>query len=87
VNRGWKQVGDPFHFPSTCTNSAYILKAVYTKYLVIHIYLSIYPFHALTQLLAWLGRRVLLEATLESTTRAISKLSKSSIAYVLGACQ
>ncbi|CAO3691731.1 unnamed protein product [Rhizopus microsporus] len=35
LNCGWKQVGDPFNFPSTCTNSAYILKAVYTKYLVI----------------------------------------------------
>ncbi|ORE07834.1 hypothetical protein BCV72DRAFT_100194 [Rhizopus microsporus var. microsporus] len=34
LNRGWKQVGDPFNFPSTCTNSAYILKAVYTKYLL-----------------------------------------------------
>ncbi|KAI9485941.1 MAG: hypothetical protein EXX96DRAFT_547084 [Benjaminiella poitrasii] len=34
VNRGWKQVGDPFNFPATCTNSAYILKAVYTKYLL-----------------------------------------------------
>ncbi|KAG1046072.1 hypothetical protein G6F43_011175 [Rhizopus delemar] len=34
LNRGWKQVGDPFRFPSTCTNSAYILKAVYTKYLL-----------------------------------------------------
>ncbi|KAI8378227.1 hypothetical protein EDC96DRAFT_493997 [Choanephora cucurbitarum] len=33
-NRGWKQVGDPFNFPATCTNSAYILKAVYTKYLL-----------------------------------------------------
>ncbi|KAI7900019.1 uncharacterized protein BX663DRAFT_519331 [Cokeromyces recurvatus] len=34
INRGWKQVGDPFNFPATCTNSAYILKAVYTKYLL-----------------------------------------------------
>ncbi|KAI8080770.1 uncharacterized protein B0P05DRAFT_539550 [Gilbertella persicaria] len=34
LNRGWKQVGDPFNFPATCTNSAYILKAVYTKYLL-----------------------------------------------------
>lgn len=33
-NRGWKQVGDPFDFPPTCTNSAYILKLVYTKNLV-----------------------------------------------------
>lgn len=34
LNRGWKQVGDPFHFPATCTNSAYILKSVYTKFLL-----------------------------------------------------
>ncbi|GAA5807795.1 hypothetical protein MFLAVUS_001174 [Mucor flavus] len=27
-NRGWKQVGDIFKFPSTCTNSAYILKGL-----------------------------------------------------------
>ncbi|KAI7853836.1 hypothetical protein BDC45DRAFT_145451 [Circinella umbellata] len=33
-NRGWKQVGDPFDFPPTCTNSAYILKAVYIKNLL-----------------------------------------------------
>ncbi|KAI9317127.1 ARID DNA-binding domain-containing protein [Dichotomocladium elegans] len=33
-NRGWKQVGDPFDFPPTCTNSAYILKLVYTKNLL-----------------------------------------------------
>jgi hypothetical protein len=34
LHRGWKQVGDPFHFPATCTNSAYSLKSFYTKYLV-----------------------------------------------------
>ncbi|KAI8985175.1 hypothetical protein BDB01DRAFT_789191 [Pilobolus umbonatus] len=34
LNRGWKQVGDPFNFPPTCTNSAYILKGVYTKNLL-----------------------------------------------------
>lgn len=33
-NRGWKQVGDIFQFPSTCTNSAYILKGVYIRNLV-----------------------------------------------------
>ncbi|RUP45298.1 hypothetical protein BC936DRAFT_148349 [Jimgerdemannia flammicorona] len=33
-NRGWKQVGDPFNFPPTCTNSAYILKGVYTRNLL-----------------------------------------------------
>ncbi|KAI8357827.1 ARID DNA-binding domain-containing protein [Choanephora cucurbitarum] len=40
-NRGWKQVGDIFQFPSTCTNSAYILKGVYIRNLVIHEYESI----------------------------------------------
>jgi hypothetical protein len=34
-SRTWKQVGDPFNFPVTCTNSAYVLKAVYIKYMVI----------------------------------------------------
>ncbi|OZJ06843.1 hypothetical protein BZG36_00181 [Bifiguratus adelaidae] len=34
ANRGWKQVGDPFNFPPTCTNSAYILKGVYTRNLL-----------------------------------------------------
>ncbi|KAI9010843.1 hypothetical protein CLU79DRAFT_772916 [Phycomyces nitens] len=34
LNRGWKQVGDPFNFPPTCTNSAYILKGVFTKNLL-----------------------------------------------------
>lgn len=33
-NRGWKQVGDIFQFPSTCTNSAYILKGVYIRNLL-----------------------------------------------------
>lgn len=33
-SRTWKQVGDPFNFPVTCTNSAYVLKAVYIKYMV-----------------------------------------------------
>ncbi|CAO3639456.1 unnamed protein product [Cunninghamella echinulata] len=33
-NCGWKQIGEPFRFPPTCTNSAYVLKAVYTKYLL-----------------------------------------------------
>lgn len=40
LHRGWKQVGDPFHFPATCTNSAYSLKSFYTKYLVSLIYLA-----------------------------------------------
>ncbi|CAO3651172.1 unnamed protein product [Mucor hiemalis] len=34
LNCGWKQVGDPFNFPATCTNSAYTLKLYYTKYLL-----------------------------------------------------
>ncbi|KAG2237285.1 hypothetical protein BDF21DRAFT_377330 [Thamnidium elegans] len=34
LNRGWKQVGDPFNFPITCTNSAYSIKSFYTKYLL-----------------------------------------------------
>ncbi|KAI8378016.1 uncharacterized protein BYT42DRAFT_614646 [Radiomyces spectabilis] len=33
-NRGWKQVGDPFNFPPTCTNSAYVLKSIYTRSLL-----------------------------------------------------
>ncbi|KAI8988262.1 hypothetical protein BDF20DRAFT_854728 [Mycotypha africana] len=33
-NRGWKQIGDIFKFPSTCTNSAYILKGVYIRNLL-----------------------------------------------------
>ncbi|KAI9486286.1 MAG: hypothetical protein EXX96DRAFT_548443 [Benjaminiella poitrasii] len=33
-NRGWKQVGDIFQFPSTCTNSAYILKGIYIRNLL-----------------------------------------------------
>ncbi|KAI8978097.1 hypothetical protein BDB01DRAFT_800803 [Pilobolus umbonatus] len=33
-NRGWKQVGDSFDFPSTCTNSAYIIKGVYIRNLL-----------------------------------------------------
>ncbi|KAJ2959552.1 hypothetical protein NQZ79_g4988 [Umbelopsis isabellina] len=33
-SRTWKQVGDPFNFPVTCTNSAYVLKAVYIKYML-----------------------------------------------------
>ncbi|KAL0082207.1 C2H2-type zinc finger transcription factor [Phycomyces blakesleeanus] len=33
-NRGWKQVGDSFGFPSTCTNSAYILKGLYIRNLL-----------------------------------------------------
>ncbi|KAI8884662.1 hypothetical protein K501DRAFT_284719 [Backusella circina FSU 941] len=33
-NRGWKQVGDIFQFPSTCTNSAYIIKGVYIRNLL-----------------------------------------------------
>lgn len=37
-NRGWKQVGDIFQFPSTCTNSAYILKGVYIRNLVKYIF-------------------------------------------------
>ncbi|KAG0183971.1 hypothetical protein DFQ28_000379, partial [Apophysomyces sp. BC1034] len=33
-NRGWKQVGDIFRFPSTCTNSAYIIKGLYIRNLL-----------------------------------------------------
>ncbi|KAL1914660.1 uncharacterized protein VTP21DRAFT_8071 [Calcarisporiella thermophila] len=29
----WRQIGDPFKFPPTCTNSAFVLKTVYMKYL------------------------------------------------------
>lgn len=33
-NRTWKQIGDCFEFPPTCTNSAYILKGLYIRNLV-----------------------------------------------------
>lgn len=33
-SRCWKHVGDAFNFPSTCTNSAYILKGVYIRNLL-----------------------------------------------------
>ncbi|KAI8330774.1 hypothetical protein BC941DRAFT_404478 [Chlamydoabsidia padenii] len=33
-SRAWKQIGEPFRFPITCTNSAYILKALYTRNLL-----------------------------------------------------
>ncbi|KAI9025860.1 hypothetical protein CLU79DRAFT_833660 [Phycomyces nitens] len=33
-NRSWKKVGEIFRFPSTCTNSAYILKGVYIRNLL-----------------------------------------------------
>ncbi|KAI8984217.1 ARID DNA-binding domain-containing protein [Mycotypha africana] len=29
--RSWKQIGNGFDFPATCTNSAYILKGVYIR--------------------------------------------------------
>ncbi|KAI8883487.1 hypothetical protein K501DRAFT_219198 [Backusella circina FSU 941] len=32
--RAWKQIGNSFDLPSTCTNSAYILKGVYARNLV-----------------------------------------------------
>ncbi|KAI8144081.1 hypothetical protein BJV82DRAFT_608252 [Fennellomyces sp. T-0311] len=32
--RSWKHIGDSFDFPSTCTNSAYILKGVYIRNLL-----------------------------------------------------
>ncbi|KAJ3145438.1 Chromatin structure-remodeling complex protein rsc9 [Geranomyces variabilis] len=31
--RGWKKIMDPFNLPATCTNSAYIAKQLYQKYL------------------------------------------------------
>ncbi|KAI8816714.1 uncharacterized protein EV422DRAFT_571470 [Fimicolochytrium jonesii] len=31
--RGWKRVTDPFNLPATCTNSAYVVKQLYQKYL------------------------------------------------------
>ncbi|OAD76410.1 C2H2-type zinc finger transcription factor [Phycomyces blakesleeanus NRRL 1555(-)] len=33
-NRSWKKVGEIFQFPSTCTNSAYILKGLYIRNLL-----------------------------------------------------
>ncbi|KAF7727037.1 Chromatin structure-remodeling complex protein rsc9 [Apophysomyces ossiformis] len=33
-SRNWKHVGDIFNFPSTCTNSAYILKGLYIRNLL-----------------------------------------------------
>ncbi|KAI8093857.1 uncharacterized protein BX664DRAFT_330754 [Halteromyces radiatus] len=33
-NRTWKQIGDAFNFPPTCTNSAYILKGLYIRNLI-----------------------------------------------------
>ncbi|KAI8374491.1 uncharacterized protein BYT42DRAFT_615650 [Radiomyces spectabilis] len=33
-SRSWKQVGDIFRFPATCTNSAYILKGLYIRNLL-----------------------------------------------------
>ncbi|KAG2177910.1 hypothetical protein INT43_003157 [Umbelopsis isabellina] len=33
-DRAWKQLGDNFNFKRTCTNSAYVLKAVYKKNLL-----------------------------------------------------
>ncbi|CAO3590736.1 unnamed protein product [Absidia cylindrospora] len=33
-NRTWKQIGDAFDFPPTCTNSAYILKGLYIRNLI-----------------------------------------------------
>ncbi|ORZ15258.1 hypothetical protein BCR42DRAFT_416739 [Absidia repens] len=32
--KAWKQIGEPFRFPNTCTNSAYVLKALYTRNLL-----------------------------------------------------
>ncbi|KAI9008136.1 hypothetical protein BC832DRAFT_553203 [Gaertneriomyces semiglobifer] len=32
--RGWKRMAEPFNLPSTCTNSAYVIKQVYQKYLL-----------------------------------------------------
>ncbi|ORE22201.1 ARID-like protein [Rhizopus microsporus] len=41
--RSWKQIGDGFDLPATCTNSAYILKGLYIRNLVNkHIYTYIY---------------------------------------------
>ncbi|KAJ3008751.1 Chromatin structure-remodeling complex protein rsc9 [Thoreauomyces humboldtii] len=31
--RGWKRITDPFNLPTTCTNSAFIVKQLYQKYL------------------------------------------------------
>ncbi|KAJ3174937.1 Chromatin structure-remodeling complex protein rsc9 [Geranomyces variabilis] len=31
--RGWKKIMDPFNLPATCTNSAYVAKQLYQKYL------------------------------------------------------
>lgn len=60
-NRGWKQVGDIFKFPSTCTNSAYILKGVYIRNLVksndiILLYVVIVSFFV-NILISWVGKK------------------------------
>ncbi|KAJ1341825.1 hypothetical protein BSLG_003598 [Batrachochytrium salamandrivorans] len=31
--RGWKKIGIPFDLPTTCTNSAFVFKQIYQKYL------------------------------------------------------
>lgn len=74
-NRGWKQVGDIFQFPSTCTNSAYILKGVYIRNLVsLYIYIYIYInghtslfTESYMYILAWLGRRKVMVQGLATT--------------------
>lgn len=61
-NRGWKQVGDIFQFPSTCTNSAYILKGVYIRNLVkFHHPIQLNTHTHLKSLLVGLGRRKVME--------------------------
>ncbi|TPX61326.1 hypothetical protein PhCBS80983_g01135 [Powellomyces hirtus] len=32
--RGWKKITDPFNLPATCTNSAYVVKQLYQKFLL-----------------------------------------------------
>jgi hypothetical protein len=34
--RGWKKIANLFHFPSTCTNSAFVLKQIYQKHLFVY---------------------------------------------------
>lgn len=33
LEKSWKKICEPFNFPATCTNSAYVMKNVYIKFL------------------------------------------------------
>lgn len=76
-NRGWKQVGDIFQFPSTCTNSAYILKGVYIRNLVcVCVCLSDCDWDLTSLLIVGLGGRKVMEQGLGSS-KGIARTSCS----------